>query len=256
MYNLDDATLYRYSRQTAFEKIGVEGQKKLFSSSVAIIGLGALGSVIANNLCRAGIGRMRLIDQDYVDLSNLPRQVLFDEEDAAAKRSKAEAVFNHLSKINSKTLLEPVMVHVDFYNIEELIKDVDLVLDGSDNMEVRFIVNEACHKLNIPWIFGGVLGSGGNCMNIIPGKSPCLRCFMPNISPAFSFPTCAAAGVLNMTSNIIASLESAEAIKILTGSPDINRKLFVLDVWNNTAEYLDLAKNSDCPVCGRRAPDA
>ena len=250
--SIDEKTLHRYSRQTIFEKIGLENQKKLFDAHVAIIGLGALGSVIANNLCRAGVGRLRLIDQDYVDVSNLPRQVLFDEADAAAKRSKAQAAFNHLSKINSEAILEPVIVHVDPSNIEELIKDADLVLDGSDNMEVRFIVNEACHKLKIPWVFGGVLGSGGNSMTIIPGEGgPCLRCFVPVIPPAGTFPTCATAGVLNMVSNIIASLESAEAIKILIGSPDINRRIFVLDIWNNTAEYLELSKNPDCPVCGR-----
>ena len=251
MENIDEATLYRYSRQTIFEKMGIANQKKLFQAHVAIIGLGALGSVIANNLCRAGVGSLRLVDQDNVDFSNLPRQVLFDEADAMMKRPKAEASFIHLSGINSHASLEPVIVHVDSSNIEELISDVDLVLDGSDNMEVRFVINEACRKLKIPWVFGGVLGSGGNSMTFIPGEGPCLRCFVPDIPPSGSFPTCASAGVLNMVTNIIASVESAEAVKILTGSPDINRRIFVFDVWNNTAEYLELTKNPDCPVCGR-----
>jgi len=251
MKDIDETTAYRYSRQTIFKKMGPENQKKLFEAHVAIIGLGALGSVIANNLCRAGVGHIRLIDQDHVDLSNLPRQVLFDEEDAAAKRPKAEAAFIHLSQINSKTDLKPTVIHVDSSNIDELIKGTDLVLDGSDNMEVRFVINEACYKLNIPWIFGGVLGSGGNSMTIIPGEGPCLRCFVPNIPPPGTFPTCATAGVLNMASNIIASLESAEAIKVLIGSPDINRRIFVLDLWNNMAEYVDLSKDPNCPVCGR-----
>ena len=251
MENLSPQIIQRYSRQTVYEKIGLENQKKLFNAHAVIIGLGALGSVIANNLCRAGVGRLRLVDQDYVDISNLPRQVLFDEDDAAAKRPKAEATFNHLSKINSATALEPVITHVDSANIEELIKDADIVMDGSDNMEVRFVINSACHKLKIPWVFGGVLGGGGNSMTIIPGESPCLRCFLPELPPPGSFPTCADAGVLNMASNIIASVESAEAIKILTGSPAVNRKVFVLDIWNNTAEYLELSKDPYCPVCGR-----
>ena len=249
--SIDEATLYRYSRQTVFEKMGIGNQKKLFNAHAVIIGLGALGSVISNNLCRAGVGRLRLIDQDYVDISNLPRQLLFNEADAEAKRSKAEATYDHLSKINSKTILEPVNIHVDSSNIEGLIKDADIVLDGSDNMEVRFIINEACCMHNIPWVFGGVLGSGGNSMTIIPGETPCLRCFMPVIPPPGTFPTCATAGVLNMITGMIASLESAEAIKILTGSRDINRRIFVLDIWNNSAEYLELSRDPECPACGR-----
>ena len=249
--SIDDSKLQRYSRQIIFEKIGIDNQKKLFNAHAAIIGLGALGSVIANNLCRAGVGRLRLIDQDIVDISNLPRQVLFNEEDAAARRPKAEAAFNHLSKINSEAVLEPVVVHADPSNIEELIKDTDIVLDGSDNMEVRFIINETCHRLNIPWVFGGVLGSGGNSMTIIPGEGPCLRCFIPFTHPPGVLPTCADFGVLNMVTGIIASLESVEALKILTGSPDINRKIFVVDIWNNTVEYLELLKDPGCPVCGR-----
>ena len=249
--SIDDAALQRYSRQTAFEKLGIGNQLKLFNSCAVVIGLGALGSVIANNLCRAGVGKLRLIDRDYVDISNLPRQLLFDEDDAGAKRPKAEAAYNHLSRINSKTVLEPMIVHADASNIDSLIQGADLVLDGSDNMEVRFVINEACFRRRIPWVFGGVLGSGGNSMTIIPGAGPCLRCLMPDIPPPGTFPTCAEAGVLNMVTGMIASLESAEAIKILTGSPDINRRIFVLDVWNNTAEYLDLSANPDCPVCGR-----
>ena len=241
----------RYSRQIIFEKIGVQGQEKLFAARAAIIGVGALGSVIANNLCRAGVGRLRLIDRDRVELSNLQRQALFNEEDAESRLPKVQAACNHLAKINSQTVLEPVDVHVDSSNIEGLIKDVDVVLDGSDNMELRFLVNEACHKLKIPWVYGGVLGAAGNCMTILPGEGPCFRCFLPEIPPAGTFPTCADVGVLNMAPNIIASFESAEAVKIITGSADVNRRLFVLDVWNNTAEYISLAKNPDCPVCNR-----
>ena len=241
----------RYSRQVIFEKIGAENQAKIFAAKVTVLGVGALGTMIANNLCRAGVGRMRLVDRDYAELSNLPRQILFNEADAAAKTPKAIAACSHLSKINSDTAIEPVVADVDSSNIELLINDADVVLDGSDNIELRCVINEACHKLKIPWVYGGVLGASGNCMTIIPGEGPCFRCFLPEIPPPGSYPTCATAGVLNMAPAIIASFESAEAIKIITGSPDINRRIFVLDVWNNTAEYLDLAKDPDCPVCGK-----
>ena len=241
----------RYSRQVIFEKIGAKNQKKIFAAGVTILGVGALGTMTANNLCRAGVGRIRLVDRDYAELSNLPRQVLFDEEDAAARKPKAAAAAGHLSKINSKTILEPVIVNVDSSNIEELIKDADVVLDGSDNLELRCVINEACHKMKIPWVYGGVLGASGNCMTIIPDKSPCFRCFLPEIPPPGTYPTTTTAGVLGMAPCIIASYESVEAIKIITGSPDINRRIFVLDLWDNTAEYLELAKDPDCPVCGK-----
>jgi adenylyltransferase/sulfurtransferase len=241
--------LGRYSRQTAFAKLGKAGQQKLFTARAVIIGVGALGTVIANNLCRAGVGHLRLIDRDYVELNNLQRQVLFDEGDAAKEPPKAIAAAEHLSKINSEIALEPVIADVNSSNIEELIKDADVVLDGSDNMEIRFLINEACHKLRIPWVYGGVLGSAGNCMTVLPG-GPCFRCFVPDI-PAPGYPTCSSAGVLNMAAGIIASMESAEAVKIITGSAEPNCRVFVLDVWNNTAEYVFLQKDPDCPVCGR-----
>ena len=243
--------LERYSRQAIFEKIGTRGQERLLSAKAVVLGVGALGTVIANNLCRAGVGHLRLVDRDCVELSNLQRQVLFDEMDAAAGLPKAQAACDHLARINSRVRLEPVIAHVDSSNVEELVHDADVVLDGSDNMELRFLVNEACHKLKIPWVHGGVLGAAGNCMTILPGKGPCFRCLLPEMPPPGSYPTCAAAGVLNMASGIIASLESAEAVKIITGSAETNPGIFVLDVWNNTAEHLGLSANPDCPVCGR-----
>jgi len=251
MNKIEEDTQKRYSRQTVFEKIGIPGQERLLAARVVVLGIGALGTVIANNLCRAGLGHLRLVDRDYVELSNLQRQVLFDEGDAAAQLPKAQAACKHLARINSQISLEPVVAHVDSSNIEELVKDADVVLDGSDNMELRFLVNEVCHKLKIPWVYGGVLGATGNCMTIVPGGGACFRCLVPKIPPAGSYPTCATTGVLNMASGIIASLESAEAVKIITGSTEVNRGIFVLDLWNNSAEYLNLVANPDCPVCGR-----
>lgn len=241
----------RYSRQTVFPKIGADGQQKLLSSRVAIIGIGALGTVIANNLCRSGIGFLRLIDRDYVELSNLQRQTLFNEQDVAEQMPKAVAAYNHLSKVNSEIALDPVVADINSSNIEELIKDADLVLDGSDNAEVRHLMNEACHKLKIPWVYGAVLGSLGMTMNILYGDRPCFRCFQPHIPAPGSYPTCSTAGVLNMITGIIASIESAEAIKILIGSPDVSKKLSIIDVWENTAEHLIINQAPDCPICGR-----
>lgn len=241
----------RYSRQTAFDKIGARGQERLFSARVAIVGVGALGTVAANNLCRAGVGFLRLVDRDCVELSNLQRQALFDEGDAAAGLPKAVAARNHLARIDSRVCVEPVVAHVDSSNVEGIVKDVDVVLDGSDNVELRLLVNEACHKLKIPWVYGGVLGSTGNCMTITPGAGACFRCLAPEPPGAGAIPTCASVGVLNMASNVIASIESAEAVKIITGSREVNRGLFALDVWNNAAEYLVFSKNPDCPVCVR-----
>jgi len=243
--------LGRYSRQMVFEKIGVRGQERLSAATVVVMGVGALGTVIANSLCRAGVGRLRLVDRDCVELSNLQRQVLFDEADAAARIPKAQAACDHLARVNSRVVLEPVVAHADSSNIEDILKGADVVLDGSDNMELRFLVNEACHKLGVPWVYGGVLGSSGNCMAIIPGKSPCFRCLVPGIPPAGSFSTCATAGVLSMASGVVACMESAEAVKIITGSAEVARGVFVLDVWNNAAEYVPFSANPGCPVCAR-----
>ncbi len=243
--------LNRYSRQTVFPPIGVEGQQKLFDARVAIIGVGALGTVIANNLCRSGVGFLRIIDRDYVEWSNLQRQTLYQEQDAAEQLPKAVAAYQHLSKVNSEIVIEPVVDDVNSSNIENLIKDVDLVLDGSDNLEVRFLINEACHKYKIPWIYGGAIGSTGMTMNIIPGEGPCFRCLCPSDSEAGSTETCSTAGVLNMLTGVIASIESAEAIKILIGSPDVRKDVFFIDLWDFSTQVIEIPKDKDCPTCAR-----
>ena len=243
--------IQRYSRQIAFYGIGEEGQAKLLRSRVAIIGLGALGTIAANNLCRAGVGFIRLIDRDRVELMNLHRQALYDEEDASISTPKAVAAFNHLTRINSEITLDPVVAEVNAANIETLIGDVDLALDCTDNSETRSVINEACDELRKPWIYAGVLASGGLTMNIIPGETACFRCLFPDPPPADSYPTCAAVGILNGVTAVIASIESAEALKILIGSPEVRKNLFQIDVWNNNSNYIDIGKNPDCPVCGR-----
>jgi adenylyltransferase/sulfurtransferase len=242
--------LERYSRQVIFDEIGEEGQKKLLSSRVAVAGLGALGTVIANNLCRAGVGFLRVIDRDYVELNNLQRQTLYTESDAADQLPKAVAAFERLSKVNSEIDIVPVIADINSTNIEELISDVDLVMDGSDNFEIRFLINEACHKRGIPWVYGGALSSMGATMNILPG-GPCFRCVSPTTPAPGSYPTCGTTGVLNMITGVVASLESAEAIKILTGSPRVSKKYLSIDIWKNSFDYIGIAKNPDCPVCGQ-----
>jgi adenylyltransferase/sulfurtransferase len=242
--------LNRYSRQTAYEKIGAAGQEKLLSSRVAVVGIGALGTQIANNLCRSGVGYIRLIDRDYVELSNVQRQVLFDEDDVLRQTPKAAAACEHLKKINSEITMEPVVADVNSSNIEQFCSGVDLVLDGSDNMELRYLINEQCIKSGVPWIYGGALMAGGASMNILPGKSPCFRCIFPDSPPPGSYPTCSTAGVLNMASALVASVESVEAIKILLGSPDIRKTLLIVDLWQNVTDYLEVESDPLCPVCG------
>jgi len=244
----EESYMERYTRQEVFSFIGKDGQKKLLESRVTIIGMGALGTVSANNLCRAGIGHIRMVDRDYVELTNLHRQILFNEDDVRHSIPKAVAAFNHLSKVNSEITLEPIVSDVNFGSVENLIKDVDLVLDATDNFETRLIINEACIKHTIPWIYCGALGSQGMTMNILPEIGPCLQCF---VSVAGTSPgeTCSTFGVINMLTGTMASIQSAEAIKILLNSEQVRKSILTLDLWSNSFDFIDLEKNDNCPVC-------
>jgi adenylyltransferase/sulfurtransferase len=252
----------RYSRQITFPGIGKEGQEKLAAARVAVIGAGALGSVIAEELCRAGLGYILLADRDYVDITNLHRQFLYDEEDVRLEKPKAEAASDHLRQINSEVTIEPYIADVDSSNIEELVKGVDLIIDGTDNFEVRALINEACHKHKKPWIYGAGLGAHGATMNIFPDGAtrpdgsplpqggPCLRCFIRDIPAPGSYPTCSTAGVISMTTATVASIECAEAIKIITGSKDVSARYLDIDLWANAFEYVSILRDEECPVCG------
>ena len=241
----------RYKRQITFEPLGEEGQRKLLDSRVCIVGAGALGSVIANNLCRSGVGFIRIIDRDFVEEVNLQRQILFTESDAAEGLPKAEAAFNRLKDINSDIEIDPVAVDLNPTNIEKFIKDTDLVIDGTDNFETRFLINEACHKHNIKWIYGGVIAGSGATMNILYGEDPCFRCFMPDMPKPGSYDTCTTVGVINPITGIIGSVESSEAMKILTGSyEEVSKRCLSVDIWFNDIDYIEVKKNPDCPVCG------
>lgn len=253
----DELELARYVRQMRYAPIGVAGQRRLRDSRVLICGCGALGSVLANTLARAGIGYLRLVDRDFLELNNLQWQVLYDESDVAAGIPKAIAARNRLTQINSQIQVDALVADVDHLNLPGMLEGIDLILDGTDNFETRFLLNDAALRYRIPWVYGGCLGAEGQSMTILPGETPCLRCLMPEVPPAGSSPTCDSAGILAPIINIIASLQSAEAIKILSGHPEAaSRALTVVDVWDNrwrTVKLDSLRDQADCDACQGRA---
>ncbi len=252
--------LDRYSRQMRVPGIGKAGQEKILASRVTLCGVGALGTVLANTLVRAGVGHLRIIDRDFVEPSNLQRQVLFDESDVTNNLPKSEAAAIKLRQINSRVNIEPVVADINRTNIEELCKDADLILDGTDNFEVRYTINDIAIKLNKPWVYGGAVGTEGMSFTIVPGQTPCLRCVFEKSPGPGDVGTCETAGVLGPIVGIIASFQAAEAIKILAGKLDsINRELFMIDVWSNTTRRMKIAplagRKGECPCCAKRVFD-
>jgi len=243
--------LERYSRQTLFAPVGKQGQERLQASSVAIIGCGALGTALANNLCRAGIGRLVIADRDYIELNNLQRQILFDEDDIARRLPKAVAAAEKLRRINSSVSIEALVEDINTDGIESLVRDVDLVLDATDNFETRYLLNDVCIKYNRPWIYSAVIASYGVTMNILPGDTPCLRCIFPEMPLPGTTPTCDTAGVLNGIVGAITGVASSEALKILLKDEKVSRAMFWMDVWENTSERIELPRQPDCPTCGQ-----
>jgi molybdopterin-synthase adenylyltransferase len=244
----------RYSRQMRFSPIGSEGQRRLSASSVLVVGCGALGTAIINMLVRAGVGRVRMVDRDFVEISNLQRQILFDENDVASHLPKAIAAANKLAVINSQVAIEPIVADVSPSNIESLCEGIDLILDGTDNFEIRFLINDVSVKEQIPWIYGGCLGAEGQTMTILPGETPCLNCLMLDGPPApGTSATCDTAGILSTIINLIASVQVNEGLKILTGNwAAISRSLTVVSLWDNQWRQLDvrgLREKIDCPTC-------
>jgi molybdopterin/thiamine biosynthesis adenylyltransferase len=251
-----EPNLERYSRQMRFYGVGEAGQKKLLQSHVTLCGVGALGTVLANALVRGGVGHVRIIDRDFIETSNLQRQVLFDEHDVAENLPKAEAAARKLGAINSSVHVEPIVTDISRTNILELCKDSDLILDGTDNLEVRYLINDVAIKLNKPWVYGGSIGSHGQTMTILPGQTPCLRCVFEAAPAPGEAGTCETAGVLSPIVNIVASFQVAEAFKILTGQIDkVNRELIYIDVWENIMRRIKIAPlfgKVDCPCCQQR----
>jgi len=246
-------TSERYSRQVLFAGIGAKGQSKLSASRVAIIGCGATGSVLAALLGRSGVGFLRIVDRDYVEESNLQRQTLFDEDDAAQALPKAIAATRKISSFNSQISVDPRIADLTPSNVEELLSSVDLVMDGTDNFETRYLLNDLCVKNSLPWIYVAAVGSYGITANILPGQTACLTCLFPD-PPTGLIETCETAGVLNSAVNLAASVAAAEAIKFLVGAHDnMRRSLLSLDVWENQHTEISTAKPQvGCRTCDRR----
>jgi len=243
----------RYSRQILFNGIGEEGQARLADSRVVIIGCGALGAIQAETLARAGAGHLVLVDRDFVEESNLQRQIMFEQSDALNRLPKAVAAAARIARVNSDIRVEPLVTDVNFENIEEIIEGADLVMDGTDNFEARFLINDACVKTGTPWTYGAAVGSYGLTMTIVPGSTPCLRCVLEAMPEAGSGPTCDTAGVIMPIVAVIASIQAAEALKLLTGRMEaLHNSLIRIDVWDFQFNRLDLSsfeKRDDCPAC-------
>ena len=252
----DMAVTDRYSRQTLYRNIGTEGQEKLGRSRVLLVGCGALGSVAAEILVRGGVGKLTIADRDYIEESNLQRQALFTEADAREGLPKAVAAARHLAQINNSVSVVAQVVDVNSRTIESLVDNQDLIVDGTDNFEARYLLNDASVKWNLPWVYGACVGAYGLCLAMIPGQTPCLRCLLGQLPAPGSAPTCDTVGVIGPIVHLVAAMESAEALKILTGHADqVNRKLTGVDLWENQVMTMDLTgveRMSGCPTCVER----
>jgi len=243
----------RYSRQVLFEEIGREGQARLMASRAVLVGCGALGTVQASFLVRAGVGTLRIIDRDFVEESNLQRQILFDEEDVKALLPKAVAAEKKLRATNSLVQVEGLVEDLNAASIGRLLDGFDLVLDATDNFDARFLINDYCVKKSVPWVYGACVGSYGLSFPILPGETACLRCVFETAPPPGLSPTCDTAGVIGPIVGLVASLQTAEALKILTGRRDrVTRKMSVTDLWEGRQSQIDLPpRDPACPCCGR-----
>lgn len=243
----------RYSRQILFREIGHEGQERLLNARVLIVGCGALGAAHAEMLARAGVGHLRIVDRDFVEFTNLQRQTLFKESDAAERLPKAIAAKNRIAEINSEIEVDAVIADVNNSNMESLIDGCDLVIDGTDNFQVRYLLNDACVKLGVTWIYGAAVTSYGTTMTIIPGKTPCLRCIFDEMPDAGSSPTCDTAGVIMPIIATVSATQIAEALKILVGdTASLHGSLIQFDLWANDRQRIKLGEpNPDCKTCGQ-----
>ncbi|NWQ43367.1 thiazole biosynthesis adenylyltransferase ThiF [Bacillus sp. EB106-08-02-XG196] len=241
----------RYSRQELFSPIGKEGQQRIFNKHVLIIGAGALGTASAEALVRAGIGKLTIVDRDYVEWSNLQRQQLYTEDDAKNRIPKVIAAKNRLTDINSTVDIEAIIADASVAELETWAENVNLIIDATDNFETRMIINDVSQKVGVPWIYGACVGSYGISYTIIPEKTPCLSCILETV-PLGGL-TCDTAGIINPAVNMVVSLQISEALKILVGDWDsLRNKLVSFDLWKNhyTSINVDKLKNEDCPTCG------
>jgi molybdopterin/thiamine biosynthesis adenylyltransferase len=242
----------KYSRQILFAGIGEPGQQRLLASSAVIVGCGAIGAAAANLLARAGVGKLRIIDRDFVEPSNLQRQTLFDEADALAALPKAIAAERKLRSINSSVSMEGIVADLSPSNAADLLAQFDLILDGTDNFETRFLINDFAVQNGKPWIYAAAVASYGLTMTIRPGATPCLACLMETQQQGLE-QTCDTIGVLGPIVNLIASLEVAEAMKLLAGRTEaLHDRLISCDIWSGHFQSLRIPRNPDCHVCARR----
>jgi adenylyltransferase/sulfurtransferase len=243
----------RYSRQVLFPGIGADGQRRLIASRIAVVGCGATGSAIASLLARAGVGTIRIIDRDYVESSNLQRQSLFDEVDAAESLPKAIAASRKIAAFNSQITVEPKVSDLVPLNVEDLLDGMQLILDGTDNFETRYLLNDYAVKHSVPWVYTAAVGSYGITLNFLPSRTACLACIFPD-SPRGTVETCETAGILNSAVNLVSSIASTEALKILIGAEEkVRRSLLSFDVWENERTEISAARpNPECRVCGNR----
>lgn len=241
----------RYSRQILFGGIGEDGQRRLLAARVLIIGCGALGSAHAESLARAGVGHLRIVDRDFVEPSNLQRQTMFTESDAEQRLPKAIAAANHLRKINSEIEIEPHILDINYSSIEQLLDACDVVIDGTDNFATRYLINDACVKHNVTWIYGAVVGSYGVTMTIRPHQTACLRCVFEEAPAAASTPTCDTSGIIMPIINLVSAVQVSEVMKLITGRiEDLHGSLMQFDVWRNEWRRINPgAPRADCPTC-------
>jgi molybdopterin-synthase adenylyltransferase len=243
----------RYVRQSLFAGIGRKGQERLLASRVLLVGCGALGSHIASSLVRAGVGAITIVDRDFLELNNLQRQVLFDEDDVAAGRPKAVAAAQKLGRINASVRVEPVVGDFHSGNAEQRVRDHDLVMDGTDNFAARYLINDACVKTGRAWVYGGVVAGYGMSMVVIPGETPCFRCVFPEPPAPGTTPTCDTVGVLEPAVAAVAALQCMEALKLLSGAREqVRAELVHLDLWENRILQMKVGERDPaCAACGR-----
>jgi adenylyltransferase/sulfurtransferase len=248
----------RYSRQILFDGIGEEGQRRLRASRVLVAGCGALGSAQAEMLARAGVGRLRVVDRDFVEESNLQRQTMFTERDARDRAPKAAAAARRVAEINSDVVCEAVVADLNPSNVERAVEGCDVVLDGTDNFATRFLINDACVKHGVAWVYGAAVGSYGVTMTVRPRVTPCLRCVFPVVPAAGTSPTCDTAGVIMPVIAVVAAVQVAEALKLLTGRVEsLHGGLAQFDVWRNEWRRIGAGSRAeDCPACALGRYDA
>lgn len=248
------SAMSRFARQIVFAPLGPAGQAALARGRVMIIGVGGLGSWVAELLVRAGVGFVRLVDGDKIDITNIHRQGLYDEADAQAHTPKVAAAARRLGQLNSAVRIEPVAERIDAKNIARLAENVQVIVDGTDNFAARFLINDYCVRAALPWVFAGVVRSEAQTAAILPGRTPCLRCFLPEPPPVCQDQTCNAAGVMGMAVAAVASFQAMETVKILTGHLEaVSPYLLKFDLWTNEFQRLRLTdqRNPACPCCGQ-----